>query len=127
MIMANEINTRLNGDTKHRFVDYLEDRDDTSQYEAARELIDEGLRRQGYHPQEDKPASRLRDFFGRLAFGLAIAGLILTGMSFTGNPGVQVFTVAVFATAIVLEATNRLAATHIDDLSARIRGAVTDE
>jgi hypothetical protein len=124
--MGDSINTRLVGDTKDRFEDYLKDNDGTSAYEASRELIDEGLRRRGYHPNETPPKSRLQHSLSRLATGFAIAGLILTGMSFSGNPGVQTYTLAVFAVAFVLQGANHLGDVHLDELLDRLRGRGDD-
>lgn len=124
--MAHSINTQLDGDIKDRFQEYLDDQsDDISAYKASRDLIDEGLRRHGYHPSEDGPKNQLQRFISHLVSGFAIAGLILLGMSVTGHPGVQTFTAVVFAIAIVLEAANRLGEKHLDGVASWMRSEVT--
>lgn len=112
-----DLNTRLEGSLKDRFTDYLEDQDETSKYQASRELIDDGLRRHGYHPSESSPESTLERYVTHLANAFAISGLILTGVSFSGQPGVQTYTLAVFVLAFTLYAANRLAGDHLKEFS----------
>lgn len=110
------VQTVLNGDTESQFEEYVEDSKYDNKSAATRELIQDGLRERGYHPNEST-TTELNGYLTQLARGLAIAGLILAGMSITGNPGVQIYTITVFAVATVLTAANHLANAHSDRLT----------